>query len=94
MIHLCPHCGRHLVRPIANGITTCNNCNRVFDTCTLHRILSGAWECRRNGHEYVEQIFGKCKLNESEAILVQLSIDRDYSHDEFLKHVTSKILLT
>ena len=75
------------MRPIANGITTCNNCNRVFDTCTYHRVLSAAWECRRNGYEYVEQVWGKIGLTEAEAAMVQFSIDKDYCHDEVIKHI-------
>ena len=75
------------MRPIANGITTCNNCNRIFDTCAYNRILSAAWECRRNGYEYVEQVWGKCGLTENEATMVQISIDKDYCHDEFIRHI-------
>jgi len=63
----------------------------VFDTCAYHRILSAAWECRRNDFEYVEIIEGKYGLSEDESILVQKSIDKGYCHDEFIKYINSAI---
>jgi hypothetical protein len=47
MIKHCPYCGAGLPRPILHGITSCNNCVRVFDSSLFNKILSAAWFIRR-----------------------------------------------
>ena len=92
MLRLCPFCGKHLGRPIEDGITTCINCQRVFDTSPYHKILSAAWLIRKQNLYNLDAIKGSmpsltdCELK----ILEKYIIDEDMPHEEFLKNVNSK----
>jgi len=88
MIYLCPFCGRNLSRPIQNGITTCDNCQRVFDSSSYHCVLAAAWYVRRHNIYDIETISSNFELNEAEAEIIQkYVIDEDCSHDELIKIV-------
>ncbi len=67
-IYLCPFCGRSPGRTLGDGITTCENCLRVFDSSTFHKILSASWVAR---HHNVK-------------LVMKYVSDELYSHDEFL----------
>jgi hypothetical protein len=45
---MCPYCGHSLPHPIIHGISSCNNCDRIFESSTYHRILSASWLVRRH----------------------------------------------
>lgn len=88
MIYSCPFCGRTISRVIRDGITTCNNCGRVFDSSSLHKILAAAWLVRLHHVEDIETIKANYELSDEEAAIIkQYIIDLSYSHDEFLKVV-------
>lgn len=90
-IHLCPFCGRSLDKSIEDGITTCNNCGRIFDSCDYNRLLSAAWVVRR---EYIidsEVLKKKCGLSDDETkFITEFVIDKEYTHDEFLSVMKKK----
>ena len=91
MIYVCPFCGRRISRAINNGITTCNNCHRVFDSSSYHRILSAAWSVRQDNISDLDAIKLVYELNDCEAQIVKkYVIDDTYSHDELLKVVNQK----
>lgn len=89
MINYCPYCGFSLDRPILDGISTCKNCSRVFDTNPFNRILSASWMARK------QHLLSKDKLvqygfTEFEATLIQSHVIEDcLPHDEFVKVLTS-----
>ena len=90
MIYLCPFCGRNLDYKLEDGITTCSNCGRVFDSSSYHKMLAAGWAVRR-WHLYdLEALSKKCNLNPSEAdILNYYVIALDYPHDEFCHLLTT-----
>lgn len=82
----CPYCGHNLTLPIIRGIASCNNCNRVFETSPLNRLLSAAWLIRRRhiqDHDMLIHQFGY--EPEEVALLQEYVIDNGYSHEDFLR---------
>ena len=85
MITVCPHCGFSLSRELIDGMTSCQHCNRIFESNCINRLLAGAWSLRRENTSF-EQFKFDTKLNDYEAILIYAFIvDHGYSHDEFIK---------
>lgn len=95
MITICPFCGHRIGRPIDDGITTCLNCTRVFDTSPYHRILSAAWLIRKQNLYNLEAIKGSMEdLTDCELqILEKYVIDDDMPHEEFLKKIDKQTCL-
>lgn len=85
---MCPFCGRRVIRAIRCGITTCNNCNRIFDSSSYHKILSAAWGVRRENIDDIECVKATYELTDEEADIVEkYVIMENYSHDDFIKIV-------
>lgn len=92
MIYFCPACGCKLGRPIRDGITTCINCNHVFDTCDYNKTLSASWMVRRWNIFDPEIIKEKCDLSEKDMEIIDFYIIQSgYVHDEFIKMLNSKL---
>ncbi len=91
-IYLCPFCGRPLDWPIVNGITTCENCERIFDSSSFHRVLFASWVVRREHICDIDYLLHKCKdLNEEESDFVKkYLIDDCYNHEDFYKIALDK----
>jgi hypothetical protein len=90
MIDRCPFCGYLLELGIKDGITGCNNCNRIFGSTSKNKILSAAWVVRREGLEEIEIIKKRCNLtNEESDIVENYIINEGYNHDDFLKFLKS-----
>ena len=90
MILLCPYCGQHLNKPIKNGITSCANCSRVFDSSDYHRTLSGAWLVRKWNLCCPEQLLKHGYTQEEGELIVGLVFDQQYSQQEFVKIIDSR----
>jgi hypothetical protein len=91
MIYLCPFCGRKVSRAIKDGITTCNNCNRVFDSSSYHKVLSAAWLARRDNLSDVECLKAAYELTDCEAkIIKKYVIDEGNSHDDLIRVLDHK----
>ena len=87
MIH-CPHCGFSLKHPISDGITSCRNCNRIFDTNPLNRVLSAGWFARKSHLRTIDLLL-QYGFSFFEADLVYTYvIEQCLPHEEF-----SKVLL-
>lgn len=85
MIRICPFCGHKLKNTISEGITTCSNCERVFDSCRKNYLLSASWMVRK-WHIDLDSI----DLNEEDKKIIQeFIVEKDMSHDEFLKVMRS-----
>lgn len=83
MINYCPFCGHNLPTAIVHGITSCNNCKRVFDSSQLNKLLSAAWFVRKrniDSEDYLIQ-FGYTK--EEADLLIKFVHEGCYSHEEF-----------
>jgi hypothetical protein len=94
MITVCPNCGFRLSKELANGLSQCNNCNKIFETSFLNELLSASWEARKNDL-YVDTLGWKTKLDKDIVDFVHYFVCvKGYSHDEFLaliKKFQSKI---
>ena len=86
MLAYCPYCGHSLPQPIVRGIASCNNCNRVFETSPLNRLLSAAWLVRRRHICCCDILVSQFGYNQEEADLVMEYVaDGTYSHEDFLE---------
>ena len=86
MIVLCPFCGYSLSEKLNDGISTCENCNRVFDSSDRNRILAASWAARRWHLNDAQVLESKFNLTRDECCLInQYVIQLLYSHDEFSK---------
>jgi len=84
MITQCPFCGCNLPNPITNGITSCANCFRVFDSSLYHRLLSASWICRRHNVVYEDQLIHQYGYDENEAkFVIKWVVNECYTHEEF-----------
>jgi len=85
MIQACPNCGHALQRELKDGLTHCSHCNQVFDSRNFNRLLSAAWQIRRE-HLSLEQLKWQCKLGDDYSILIYTFVsDYGYAHDELIK---------
>ena len=85
MITRCPHCGHNLSNAVSDGITSCSNCNRVFDTSPFHRILAASWLIRRQEIRSIEKLM-QLGYKHSEALLAMTFVfDNCFSHEEFVE---------
>lgn len=91
MIYRCPFCG-HVVTPaLRDGLTTCDNCHRIFTNAQFYKLLAAAWVIRRE-HAYDSEVLKyRCDLSQDEADLVyHFVVELGYSHDEFLKELAKR----
>ena len=87
MIQFCPHCGHRLRNVVDCGISSCQNCNRVFDSSPFNRLLSAAWLVR-HWHLCTEECVIQQGFTEEEAqIVIEYIYDKCYSPEEFYKHL-------
>lgn len=71
---------------LRDGLASCIQCHRIFDSWLTNRLLSASWLVRQNNYHGVEQLISDTKLPEHEVILVYSFVGENlYSHDEFLK---------
>lgn len=88
MINICPFCGRNISRVINSGITTCDNCQRVFSDSSENKMLAAAWYIIRNNVDYIDYISEMFCLDEKETEMVNKHIIEDnLGHDQFYKIV-------
>jgi len=82
----CPHCGHNLPHPIVHGISSCNNCNRVFDSSPFNLFLSTSWLVRKQHIDdkdtLVQQYGYDPWISE---VVVDLVADGGCSHEEVVK---------
>ncbi len=84
MILVCPFCGKEILEALINGIASCGNCKRIFESNTPNKLLAASWLLRKNKYHGISELISDTKLSEPEAILVySLVEDNSYSHQEF-----------
>jgi len=90
MIHICPYCGRNVSRAIEDGITTCNNCSRIFDSSSFHKTLAAAWYVIRNNLDNIDFVADMFKLDENDKnLIVKYIVEEGYHHDDFQRILKS-----
>jgi hypothetical protein len=83
MIKVCPFCGHDLPKELSDGLTSCSNCNQVFDSSDFNQLLAAGWLARKN-HFSIEQLRWHTKLDEDFLILVSSYVsENEYSHQDF-----------
>lgn len=91
MITHCPFCGHTLPQSISNGISSCNNCWRVFDSSIYNRLLSASWVCRRHHVTSEERLVHQYGYSQEEAeFVIKYVVDECCGHEEFRKLLVEK----
>jgi hypothetical protein len=85
MIKLCPNCGHHLPQPLKDGMSSCNNCRRAFDSSTRNKILSTSWVVRKKYLFDIEYLIRESDLAKEDVEFILEYVD-DFccNHDEFV----------
>lgn len=90
MVTYCPYCGHKLAKPIKNGIASCCNCNRIFDSCHRNRLLSLSWLVRKNNvHSSEFLVYSGHNLEDVEFVIKHI-YEECCSHEDFLKILDEK----
>jgi len=87
MVNNCPYCGNYLSRPIRNGLTSCNNCNAIFQTTGENKLLSASWQLRRKNMGMEQFKFLSQLSNEDAKFVYYYVVEEGYSHEEFIQLV-------
>jgi hypothetical protein len=90
MLQLCPFCGHLLPKPVADGIASCKNCQRVFDTSPMNRLLSAGWLCRRRNYEHKENLIGQGFSPDEAELVISLVVENQYSPQEFAEELKTR----
>jgi hypothetical protein len=86
MILMCPFCGHQIPRPLMNGMSSCNNCCRVFDSSKINTLLSTAWLVRKKHVNDCQVLVDQYCVEEADAKFVIDNVaDGCRSHEEFFK---------
>jgi hypothetical protein len=84
MIILCPYCGFKLSKILEDGISSCDNCQRIFDSSSHHKVLSALWLYKK-WNWCAETITQHFQFSEEEAKLINEFIDKQYSYEDYVK---------
>jgi hypothetical protein len=92
MITLCPHCGHHLPQPLLDGMSSCYNCRRAFDSSRRNLLLATSWLIRRKNICSPDHISDHYGLTMEDAEFIVKCIDDEcYCHEDFLKILNQKL---
>jgi len=75
-MNMCPFCGKFLSHPINDGITSCQNCNRVFDDSPRNRLFAAAWEHRKNHLMDMGYLQTTYRLTDLQMEMIEKNADR------------------
>lgn len=85
IIFLCPFCANK-IKPVENGFTSCEKCNRMIESKPLHRMLFVAQLIKKHICNDLNNLIKKYKIPEHEAIISYTFIEENsYSLEEFEK---------
>lgn len=85
-MYFCPFCGYALKPKLENGITTCVNCDRLFDSSPINRVLSAAWAIRRWHLDSIEVLREKCGVSLEDCdLLYQYAVEEQRNPHEIFK---------
>ena len=90
----CPNCGFSLNQALTDGIDTCSNCHRAFDTSKTNRLLSAAWCVRRRNLYDLEELKLNNNLTDIEwKFIDKYIINNGLTHDELLKLLSKCVII-
>lgn len=88
MIIHCPYCGHHLPHPLTNGMSSCTNCCRAFDSSKQNLLLSTAWLVRKRDIDDSNYLVEKFDIAPEDAeLVIKFVADECYSHEEFYAYL-------
>ncbi len=85
MISFCPLCGHSLGMTLLDGLSSCINCNRIFESTPHNRLLSAAWLARHYHLKTAEELEKFGFLVYEAKLVEEYVIDKNFSHEEFSK---------
>jgi hypothetical protein len=80
----CPNCGYSIAK-LCDGISTCKNCHRTFDTSQINRLLSAAWSVKKLNLSIEDLLYYNNLSDEEVDFIHDNVINKGYTHDELLK---------
>ena len=87
MIKVCPFCGHDLSKELIDGLTSCCNCNQVFDASDMHQLLSAGWLIRKH-HYNKDQLKWHTKLDDHFLrMAMKLVSEENLTHQDLLKYL-------
>lgn len=92
MIVLCPHCGSSLPNAVIRGISSCNNCFRVFESNLLNQVLSASWLVRRRHILSKEQLQQYGYADAVSDVVMEYVVEGGYGHQELIEVLKDKVL--
>jgi hypothetical protein len=91
MIILCPFCGHKLPLPLNSGISSCVNCNRVFDSSKNNFLLSTAWLVRKRNISDPQYLIDYIQSSKEDAeFVINHIFEKCCSHEDFLNIIQEK----
>jgi hypothetical protein len=87
MLSICPFCGHFLSKSLADGIASCTNCCRIFDSSPMNRLLSAGWLCRKKHYDDVEDLVREGFTTEEAELVVEFIVDNQYDPQEFAEEL-------
>lgn len=85
MINNCPNCGKELSEQLNDGLSQCEHCSQIFDSCIYNKLLAAAWQTRKENLS-IEKIKFYNKLDEDLALFVYSFIaESGYNHQDFME---------
>jgi len=92
MIIFCPYCGHRLPQPLSNGISSCDNCRRAFDSSRFNKLLNFSWIVRRLHVYDADILVHRYNCDQEDAnLIIKYIADECLTHEEFVS--TLRILL-
>lgn len=89
MITACPYCGHHLPQVLLDGMSSCINCRRAFDSSNKNLLLSTAWVVRKQNISDPEILVNKFDLSLEDAkFVIEFVDEKCYPHEEFQKLIS------
>lgn len=89
---LCPYCGHRLPRPLSDGMSSCVNCFRVFDSSRRNLLLSTAWLVRKRNINDANYLMNYIKIPEDDAkFIIDCVYDKCFNPEEILKIIEKDI---
>lgn len=85
MINYCPYCGCSLSHTITRGITSCNNCCRVFDSSPFNRLLSAGWMTRHRHYNCPELLMQHGYTFNESKLVIEMIHDKCYRHEDYIQ---------
>lgn len=90
MLH-CPFCGHHLPHPLLDGISSCANCYRAFDSSKQNLLLSTSWLVRKRGITEPQYLIYQFEISPEDAEMVITYVSEEgYTHEEFARFLKER----